>query len=155
MRLSTRSLVLLVGYLVLGACQDPKPRPELTVGVSRCARCSAVIADKSWASADVGPSGETRLYDDPGCLVAARREGGGFDASLLFQDRGDSGAWLEAADAWFAKIPSLKSPQGYNWGVYASFADAQDAVTKAGGGRIVRFEQVVDLFESAGSGGKK
>lgn len=132
---------LLLCLLIAGVgCDRGSFEPNLEVGVSTCHRCQSIIEQRAWAAAD-RHGGSIRLYDDPGCLFATQRNDGITDDDALFQDHGGSGRWLAAGDAWFAWTQAFKSPQGFGWAAFPSFAAAQDAVTNAGSGRIVRFAE--------------
>ena len=135
------AILLLV--LVAGAgCDRAAIEPNLELGVSTCHRCQSVIEKRLWAAAD-RHDGEIRLYDDPGCLFATRRDDALTDADAVFQDHGGSGRWIPAESVWFAWTKTFASPQGYGWGAFPSFAAAQDAVTSAGSGRIVRYAEAL------------
>jgi len=138
-----------LALILLGAaaCQDRGVEPpQVELGVTRCQRCQRVINDLRWAAADRDDAGMNRVFDDPGCLFALRRERGGSEESSIFHDHASSGTWLRGADTWFAAPLQGISPAGFGWAAYASFGEAQDAVTAAGGGRILRYEQAASVI---------
>ncbi len=131
--------------LISGAtgCQDQRlATPPLEVGKTSCARCSRTITDQKWAAAEI--VGErVKIYDEPGCLFEARRSKPKRSGPAVFLDHSGSGTWLSESEAWFGQAPTLASPAGHNWAAFPTFAAAQDAVTEAGSGRIVRFDEAL------------
>jgi hypothetical protein len=139
-----RRLAILLASLLFSfplGCDDDTFEPALRIGVSKCDRCGSTIRDRSWAAAErVGT--EERLYDDPGCLLDVHRGGTGGE-TVLFQDRNGTGRWLSSDEVWLARSEVFPSPRGSHWAAYATFADAQDAVTAAGHGDILRFPEAL------------
>lgn len=137
-------LATFLGWTVLSlaaACDNGTFEPALQLGVSKCHRCGSTIHDRTWAAADRAGT-EERLYDDPGCLLEVHRAGAGA-GPVLFQDRNDTGRWISGDDVWLARSGAFASPRGSHWAAFASFADAQDAVTAAGHGDILRFAEAL------------
>ncbi len=132
-------------FTALVACDRPGFEPEIEWGVSTCHRCSAIISQPGWAAAD-RRDGVVRLYDDPGCLFSTLRGEKSESRDAVFQDHLAANDWLDASEAWFGFTSSAKSPQGFGWAAYDSFAAAQGAVTSAGSGRIVRYAEVLRDF---------
>ena len=136
------TVVLLAIGLAFAACNrgggttDSAPRTSGAV----CAACGAIIGDEAFAAQYRLSSGTVKSFDDPGCLFRALRGESGDPTVIRFRAR-DSDRWLSASEVWFATTPETKSPHGYGWAAYASFADAQDAVAKAGSGEILPFDQ--------------
>jgi len=56
----------------------------------------------------------------------------------------DKEQWVLDTDVWLVTTPRIKSTQGYNWAAYATFGEAQDAVSSAGGGQILPFAQAAE-----------
>jgi hypothetical protein len=121
--------------------------PEIEWGVTKCHRCNTAIADRTWAAADRA-AGAIRVYDDPGCLFSTRRQEDSSSLDAVFADHLGGERWLAAADVWLAKTTASQSPQGYGWAAYADFAAAQDAVTRGGSGRILRFAEALRALPS-------
>lgn len=137
------ALSVLFVLVVAAGCQPAALDPQLELGVSTCHRCGSVIEQRAWAAAD-RRGDDVRLYDDPGCLFATRRDEGLTQPDAVFQDHGGSGRWLPADAAWFAWTKAFESPQRHGWAAFPTFAAAQDAVTSAGSGRIVRFAEALN-----------
>ena len=122
-------------------------------GVAECARCGSVIADPRFAAQYRLAGGTVKLFDDPGCLVAALADEKTEVDAIHFHDHG-SETWLAAGDASFAHTPRTQSPRGYGWAAYGSFGAAQEAVTSAGGGDLLGWDQargrILKSVEEAG-----
>jgi hypothetical protein len=125
------------------ACDTSTFEPSLQLGVSKCHRCGSTVRDAVWAAADRA-DGEERFYDDPGCLLEVHRAGGG-GHPVLFRDHEGSGRWVPSDEVWLAHSDAFPSPHGSHWAAFTSFADAQDAVTAAGRGNIVRFAEALQF----------
>ena len=81
----------------------------------------------------VSADADTRFYDDVGCLAAdwARHARG--DRAFV---RVAAGAWIDAADAVYARPGAARTPMGSGLVAYRSAADAAGAAT-------LTFEDVV------------
>jgi hypothetical protein len=135
-----RLLVIVAPAAVL-ACQ---PRPSagpapIAYGEDVCAACDHVISDRRFAAQYIMPGGVVKKFDDPGCLFRILRNEPGQPSAVYFQHFPGE-RWLSSKEVWFAATQGAKSPQGYGWAAYASFAEAQDVVTGTGGGQILPFE---------------
>ncbi len=136
------SLVGVLPVLALTACQrSPTAQPaDIQYGRATCTECQATIADPRFAAQYVSRDGAAKTFDDAGCLMRALRREGDAPRDVYFHDH-DSDAWLRADQAWLARTPKTRSPRGYGWAAYASFAAAQNAVTSAGSGEILRYAE--------------
>lgn len=144
------AIPLLVATLIatVPGCTQPPIEPEIEWGVTTCHRCGSTIDDRRWAAADRS-DGHIRPFDDPGCLFLTRRQQGANAPDAVFSDHLSGERWLAAADAWFATTDRSQSPRGFNWAAYPSFAAAQDVVTAAGSGRIVRYAEAMQAIPAA------
>jgi hypothetical protein len=113
----------------------------IAYGQDVCATCDQVIQDRRFAAEYVLSGTTAKKFDDPGCLFSSLSGETVAPGSVHFQHYTQKDKWVSGADAWFATTPQTQSPRGYNWGAYASFEEAQEAVTGGGGGRILPFEQ--------------
>ncbi len=105
------ALVSLVGWAVCLAQRPPDGPEPVAWDREACAHCRMHVGDPRFAAQLQMDSGETRNYDDPGCLLAElaerRREG---VRAIWFRDaRGDR--WLPAATVSF--VPAAPTPMGY------------------------------------------
>ncbi len=141
MRLRSIAVVaVLIGTLTSGCQRDtPQPAP-LPSGQAACAECQSVIHEPRFAAQYQVGDEAPRFFDDPGCLIRALRREASPPKAVYFRDH-DSERWLPAAEVWFARTPQSKSPHGYGWAAFADFAAAQNAVTSAGGGEILQYDE--------------
>jgi hypothetical protein len=78
-------------------------------------------------------------FDDPVCLVQAL-EAEPEAPAIVYLHAYDTDQWLKATETWLARTSSIAAPRGQGWAAYASFGAAQEAVTTAGNGELLRFE---------------
>lgn len=144
---------LAVVLLVLGGCNGGSTASpvEPQYRVDTCAHCGTSIKDPRFAAQYRLPDQSVKLFDDPGCLVRELAREKTPPVEIYFHDfSGDR--WLPASDASFAHTTRTSSPRGYGWAAYASFADAQDAVTSAGGGELLGWGQARSRIAAAAEG---
>jgi hypothetical protein len=108
-------------------------------GKDTCAECSSTIHDPKCA-AYYQAQGTRKVFDDPGCLFRSLRKESAQSVEPVFHEHGGT-RWVSGSEVFFAKTPASESPQGYGWAAYASFGDAQTAVTSAGAGEILSLPQ--------------
>jgi len=136
-----RLVALALMLLALG-CQrgggDALPPP--VYGTATCASCQNVIAAPRHAAQLQRADGTVLSFDAPVCLFRALHTE---NAPRVVRFHGEGDAWIAAADAWFASFPDDAAPHG-GWAAFPSFAAAQDAVTQAGRGEILAFDQARD-----------
>ena len=104
-------LISLVGYAVCLAQRPPDGPEPVAWDREACAHCRMHVGDPRFAAQLQTASGETRNYDDPGCLLAdlAERRREGVRAIWLRDANADR--WLPAAEAVF--VPASPTPMGY------------------------------------------
>ncbi len=130
----------LLGALLLAACRGGEAPPAIAYGAQTCAECAQVIAERRFAAHFRTAGGETRAFDDPGCLLAALRKQDGNAQAVFFQDFAADG-WIAADDVYLVRVPGVDTPRHHGWVAHADFSAAQDAVTNAGGGEVLRFSE--------------
>lgn len=135
---STLCLALLA-LTLLGCRNQGADIAAPAYGEARCATCRGVITDAHFAAQYRLPDGSVQSFDDPACLFEALRGGGAAPNLIRFHDHGTD-SWIDGPTAWFARTPATTA-HGSGWAAYPSFAAAQDAVTAAGSGEILSFEQ--------------
>ncbi len=125
----------------LAACdRGAETLPAPLADGAACAECSRVIGDARFAAQYRLADGTVKSFDDPGCLFRALRGESAEPTMVRFRAYGDE-RWLAADQTWFARTPAITSPHGYGWAAFASFAEAQEAVTAAGSGEILPYGQ--------------
>jgi hypothetical protein len=134
----TRALVV-AALLAAPACQRRVEPQPIAYGERRCDSCAQVIADRRFAAQFRAGDGALRAFDDPGCLFAALRADPAA-GSFFFHDH-DAERWISGDDLYLVRIPGSESPRGYGWFALADFSAAQDAVTGAGSGDVLRFAE--------------
>jgi hypothetical protein len=133
-------LLLLVCLIAGLAGCSREMSTEPTVKGAVCSTCNAPIQDERFAGQYRMPDGTVKSFDDPACLFRALRAERGEPSVVRFRAfAGDR--WLKAEETFFARIPGTPSPQGSGWAAYPSFGAAQDAVTSAGSGAILSYEE--------------
>jgi hypothetical protein len=138
--LVTRPALLGFAALTVGACrQAPTGLPAPAYGTATCATCGAVIGEARFAAQFQAADGAVRSFDDPACLFEAMRAESAAPRAIRFRDH-ERDAWIEPHAVWFARTPATAA-HGSGWAAYASFGAAQEAVTAAGSGDILSFDQ--------------
>ena len=138
-----RVALLLTAIAAAGGCAARVPSPEpVPVDRAECAYCRMLISTDRGAAEVVPADGDTRFYDDVGCLAADWRA---HAASARAFVRTYSGPWVDAASAVYAKPPGARTAMGSGFVAFATAADAQ--ASSAGG--VMTFDQVL---QSGGAG---
>ncbi len=140
MRISWLVLLCLVSLAPAACKRDAAVSTAPTVDGAICAACNSPINDERFAGQYRLSDGTVKSFDDPTCLFRSLRAQYGEPLVIRFRDH-ESDRWLAADQTWFARTDATKSPRGAGWAAYASFAAAQDAVTSAGNGEILSYEQ--------------
>lgn len=155
--LSRRQFLVLVGSagvaaggMVLGVAALPGDSsenksgpPEIRYGESRCDTCGMVIADVRHAAAWRDGTGETRLFDDIGCMIKKMgEEPPGPGTTHYVHDYADE-SWLEATAASFAVAPSIKGPMAYGIAALAT-RSAAEQLAKTHDGRVFSWDETVE-----------
>ncbi len=112
MRRTLLSLAL-IGSLLLG-CRSPqldKP-PDIRYGEDACDRCRMIISEARFAAAYVTRQGETRRFDDIGCMVQYHQEHAEEVAVFWVHDF-ETEEWLRADQAFFVRSAAVHTPMGY------------------------------------------
>lgn len=112
----TRSTLLaaLLAALLSGCpapVASPDAPPDVRYAVDPCDRCQMIISEERFAAAYVTPAGETRRFDDLGCLTAFLRERPEAAAEVWVHDH-ETRAWLRGREATFVRAPSVITPMG-------------------------------------------
>ena len=138
-RLTEISGSLILFAIMLAACQGGDSTAPQVDGAA-CAECRGVIGDERFAAQYRLADGTVKSFDDPGCLFRAMRNETRAPSVVRFRAYA-SERWLPADQTWFAKTPATTSPKGYGWAAFGSFGEAQEAVSVAGAGEILTYEQ--------------
>jgi copper chaperone NosL len=131
----------LLSLLIVG-CEAPhadRP-PQIRYGEETCASCGMLISEERFAAALTTSTGETRTYDDLGCVLHDLTERDRSMAHVWVHDH-DSGRWLQAQRAVFVRSHEVPTPMG--GGLFAfSTQEAAERFAHDVHGTVVRFEQL-------------
>jgi hypothetical protein len=95
------------------------------------------VSDARFAAEVVFASGETRYYDDIGCLATDGRIPEGKRQAWVRSDGGNR--WTRAEEAFYARLAAPRTPMGYGFHAFATKAGA----LRADPGRpVLSWEQV-------------
>lgn len=131
--------------VLLGACGVSGPRP-VVLGTDLCAHCHMTVADDRFIAQLVTATGKVLVYDDPGCLATALREGVVAEdriRSLWVTNYLDPGALLPVSDAWFVQSEAVHTPMASGLAALASQGQA-DSLAAALHGTVLRWDAVRD-----------
>ena len=106
--------------------------PEIIVDQTTCAHCGMFVSEPAFAAA-YRADGETRIFDDIGCLIEAvqkEREPG--RARFWFHDL-QSAAWIAGETATFVRTTHLHTPMGGSLVAYRDRRQAHDAAKQSHG----------------------
>ena len=117
-------LLILAGLAACGDKTDTDPR-TVHYGEEVCERCKMIISDKRFAAQYITSSGESKKFDDIGCMIDDLKEAGERGVSPLAVYTADfgTGEWLDAGKAFYLENSELKSPMGYNIAAFGSGED--------------------------------
>jgi copper chaperone NosL len=127
-----------------GARED-RP-PSLRLGEEACDHCRMLINDDRFAAALLTADGETRKFDEIGCLLE-------YQAANTAPVRHywvrcyRSSQWLDAQNALFVHSRQLHTPMGYGLAAVPTFAEARELADELHG-RIVRFDELPKVIKS-------
>ena len=140
-----RLAAALIAVLASGCAAGRDEVPEIVVDRSACSHCGMLISELRFAAAYRTDDGETKVFDEIGCLVAAARGTSG-TARFWFRDA-DDGGWIGGGGAVFVSSPSIRTPMG---GGIVAFRTgvAADAAAGRHNGRVVR--SLTDLMSRGG-----
>jgi len=135
-----RVALVALALSALAACErGGADLPSPTYGTAMCSVCGGVIGDEHFAAQYRLADGTVRSFDDPACLFESLRAEPSAPTVVRFLDH-QRDTWIGPRDVWFARTPATAS-HGSGWASYPSFGAAQEAVTAAGSGEVLSFEQ--------------
>lgn len=136
----------ILGLLIVG-CQAPRADrpPQIRYGEEPCAFCGMLISEERFAAALITTNGETKTFDDIGCLLHDLTERDHSTVHVWVHDYG-SGRWLKAQHAVFVRSREVPTPMG--GGLFAfSTQEAAEQFAHDMHGTVVRFEQLASKME--------
>jgi hypothetical protein len=139
-RLAACFALACLAAMLAAACDRPAADlPAPNYGSEACDACNTVIRDPRFAAQYRSSAGVLKSFDDPACLFAALQTEPHAATAIRFHAY-DGDGWISPADVWFARTTATAS-HGSGWAAYASFSAAQEAVTAAGSGELVSYDE--------------
>lgn len=141
--------VLAAALVAAGACRTSADGPPpLDLDRTRCSQCGMLISEAAFAAASRTTSGETRVFDDIGCLRKAHTGSDTKSTQFWFHDVRDR-SWIDGRQAIFVEAESLHTPMA---GGYVAFREraAADTEARSRQGRVIASLDL--LFTDQGGG---
>jgi len=141
MRTHITVIAMTIACSSMAACATQARSPEpVPVDRVECARCRMLISTETGSAQIVPARGDTRFYDDLGCLAAdwAAHQG----EATAFVRTGQ--AWFDAGAASFAQPPAARTAMGSG---FVAFARPEDARAADRAGRALGWDDVVRLVK--------
>ena len=127
------TLVTLAAALVTAACASTAGGPpEIHVDRTACSHCGMLISEPIYAAAYRAAGGESRVFDDIGCLLKGLTGESAGIQRFWFHDAA-SAEWSEDSAVVFVLSSSIRTPMGGGVIAYRNRADAERTVQKHGG----------------------
>ena len=127
-----------------GATED-RP-PSLRFGEEACDHCRMLINEDRFAAALVTADGETRKFDEIGCLLEYQAKAP-TPVRRCWVRCYSSSQWLDARQAFFVHSPQLHTPMGCGLAALPTFAKARELADELHG-RIARFDELPSVMKS-------
>ena len=135
--MKTNALMLVAALALASACRaSADGPPAIELDRTACARCGMLVSETRFAAAYRTEGGESKVFDDIGCLrQAVRTSPEPRPAVFWFHDAGHGG-WLDGRRSRFVVSPEIHTPMG---GGILAFGDAAAAASEASArhGRVV------------------
>lgn len=130
--------------LLLAACggrTGALQPPEIYYGEDICAHCGMIISDPRFAAVIVSPTGESRKYDDLGCMLDDYSHSQAEMAAIYIHDYNTS-TWLDGKAAYYVRANDLHTPMASGLVAFSDRA-AAEALAQAHGAEVLTFEQAL------------
>jgi len=115
--------LLFVALFAAGCSAKADGPPAIQVDRTACAHCTMLVSDERYAAAYETAAGESRVFDDIGCLLeAVRHEPQAETLRFWFHDALTS-QWIRGEEAVFVKSDRIKTPMG---GGIVAYRESQD-----------------------------
>jgi copper chaperone NosL len=149
----TRTFVAACLFAVAVGCSgatEDRP-PSLRLGEEACDHCRMLINEERFAAALVTADGETRKFDEIGCLLEYQAAN---NASVrrYWVRCYRSSQWLDAQQAFFVYSQQLHTPMGCGLAAVPTVAEARELADELRG-RIVRFDELPKVLKSRSGDG--
>lgn len=146
--MNMRFALLGVAMLLVTSCRVAAVGPpDIVVDRTPCSHCGMLISEPVYAAAYETAGGETRVFDDFGCLRNAVRAEGVVPTRVWVHDA-TSAEWMDGGAAAFVASQEIRTPMGGGVLAYRRIEDAERAAAKHKG-RIVRsLRELLDSKEA-------
>lgn len=134
-------LAMLGLFSLFVACAASEIKPVELHAEDMCAYCKMAISERQYAAEFVTLDGETRKFDDIGCLLNYVKEQKPQGATFFVNDY-NTKQWLRANSAYFVRSSEINSPMSGGIIAFQNQADAERAATKFKGTQA-RFADLV------------
>lgn len=136
LRSSAPLLIILIALTLLqlacGRAPDLETPPEILYGEEVCTECGMIISDPRFAAAYVTTTGEARLFDDVGDMLAYDQRHHEAVHAYWVNDF-HTEQWLRAEQAALVMQSDLHTPMGWGLAAFSTAAEAQAYVDTHGG----------------------
>ena len=126
---------LLWAAVLLAACSSEAVKPVELEASDMCSFCRMAISERRFAAEIIDQDDNALKFDDIGCMLHYQQAAGDkLKPAAVFVTDVDARQWLPAADAFFVRTASVKTPMGS--GIVA-YSDPEKA-----GSFAVRYDQL-------------
>lgn len=144
---------MLIALLATACGTSAGEPPELRVDRTACDHCSMLISDTRYAAA-YRLAGETRVFDDVGCLLAELREEPRADAARVWFRDFEEDRWISASAARFVRV-SFHTPMGGGIVAVEGTGRAGRFAAVSGEGEAQVLESLADLLDGSDIEGER
>jgi nitrous oxide reductase accessory protein NosL len=144
--------VIMIALSMAGCAAQARGPEPVPLDRVECARCGMLISSEIGAAELVSAGGDTRFYDDVGCLIADWKNRVGEELAPPETPAGavgfvhlNDGAWIDARAAFYAQSAAARTAMASGIVAYRTADDAR----AAGGGRALSWADVTTAAGSA------
>lgn len=144
-------LILSIVGISLASCgsgADPNAPPTISYGKDVCARCGMIISEEKFASGLVAKDGKSRVFDDPGEMIATVQEEG-LGTSRAWVHDYNSMEWIDATEASYVMAESVITPMGTGVVAFVTPSAASD-FAGAHAGMVMSWEDMLTKWDMKG-----
>lgn len=137
--------ILLLALLIMscksgGNLDQP---PTIRYGEDPCDECFMLINEARFAAAFVTNDGQTKRFDDIGCLLINHKKHQE-DVAYFWVTDFNTQKWLKATNAFFVKNDSIQTPMGFGIIAIESEKSVKDILPSQNQGRLLKFPQLLE-----------
>jgi copper chaperone NosL len=126
------TLLTLAAALLTAACASTAGGPpEIHVDRTACSHCGMLISEPVYAAAYRAADGQSRVFDDIGCLLKSMGKSGSVQR-YWFHD-GSSAEWIDGGAVAFVVSSDIRTPMGGGVIAYSDRTTANRTVQRHGG----------------------